>query len=90
MPVFSQMRNLFDMSIVAAFMHQNDFYGKANWDLGVLADEEKLSTRINNGISQVEPARQRNVERRNAHHPNRRRPHLGSQAGFGAPDRQCT
>ena len=56
MPVFSQMRNLFDMSIVAAFMQQNDFYGKANWDLGVFADEEKLSTKINNGISQVEPA----------------------------------
>jgi hypothetical protein len=56
MPVFSQMRNLFDMSIVAAFMHQNDFYGKANWDLGVFADEEKLSTKVNNGISQVEPA----------------------------------
>jgi hypothetical protein len=56
MPVFSQMRNLFDMSIVAAFMQQNDFYGKANWDLGVFADEEKLTTKVNNGISQVEPA----------------------------------
>jgi hypothetical protein len=56
MPVFSQMRNLFDMSIVAAFMHQNEFYSKANWDLGVFADEDKLSTKVNNGISQVEPA----------------------------------
>ena len=55
-PVFSHMRNLFDMSVVAAFMQQNDLYGRSNWDLGVFGDESKLVTLTNPAISQVEPA----------------------------------
>ena len=30
-PVFAEMRNVIDLAIVAAFIHQQDFYGKADW-----------------------------------------------------------
>jgi hypothetical protein len=38
-PVFSHMRNLFDMSVVAAFMQHNDLDGRSHGELGVFADE---------------------------------------------------
>ena len=42
-PVFAELKNLIDMSIAAAFIKEMDYYGKAEWDLGVFADEEKLN-----------------------------------------------
>ncbi len=41
-PVYAQLRNLIDISVAAAFIQTKDFYGQANWDLGVFADEQKL------------------------------------------------
>lgn len=55
-PVFHEMRNLFDMSIAAAFIQDRNLYEKANWKLGTFASEEGFS--VNNGteVSQVETA----------------------------------
>lgn len=41
-PVYAQLRNLIDMLVAAAFIRQQDFYGQANWDLGILGDERNL------------------------------------------------
>ena len=41
-PVYAQLRNLIDMSIAAAYMQQEDFYGQVGWDQGCFAHEEQL------------------------------------------------
>ncbi|MCA9195683.1 MAG: DUF1598 domain-containing protein, partial [Planctomycetales bacterium] len=41
--VYGQLRNLVDLSIAAAFIQQEGFYEKAQWDLGVFGDEARFS-----------------------------------------------
>ncbi len=55
-PVFAELRNLIDMSIVAAFIKEMDYYGQADWDLGILNDETKLNTETYQAPIHVEPA----------------------------------
>lgn len=38
-PVWAQLRNLIDMSVVAAHIRGQGYYDMANWDLGVFGDE---------------------------------------------------
>ncbi len=38
-PVYGQLRNCVDLLVAAAFIQDNDLYGKANWKLDVLGDE---------------------------------------------------
>lgn len=38
-PVYAQLRNLIDMSIAAAFIQQQDYYGKADWTMSFFGDE---------------------------------------------------
>ena len=40
--VFAQLRNLIDMSIAAAFMQKQDYYGQVHWDMPVFGSEEKF------------------------------------------------
>ena len=55
-PVFSEMRNLFDISIAAAFIQDRNLYEKSGWNLGVFADESKLPVNTTVGVTQVESA----------------------------------
>jgi hypothetical protein len=55
-PVYAQLRNLIDMSIVAAFIQDSDFYGQSQWDLGVFADESVMKVERFPAPQQVEPA----------------------------------
>lgn len=55
-PVFFEMRNLFDVSVAAAFIQDRGLYEKAGWDLGVFADEDKFAVNTVNGVTQVESA----------------------------------
>lgn len=55
-PVYAQLRNLIDMSVVAAFIQDSDFYSQANWDLGVLGDESKVRVEKYASPAHVEPA----------------------------------
>ena len=55
-PVFFDMRNLFDLSVCAAFIQEQDFCGLAGWDLGCLGDENKFKVEIANAPRQVETA----------------------------------
>lgn len=41
-PVFAQMRNMIDLVVAAAFIRQQDYYGRAKTTLGVFADEAAL------------------------------------------------
>jgi hypothetical protein len=41
-PIYAQLRNLIDMSIVAAFIQQQDYYGQAGWPMATLMSEEKF------------------------------------------------
>ena len=55
-PVYGQLRNLIDMSIAAAFMQEQDYYGAANWNLGVFADESAVPVETYPQPTQVESA----------------------------------
>lgn len=55
-PVFSQLRNLVDLTIAAAFIQDRDFYSQANWDLGVFASEDDLPVEVFQAPQQVETA----------------------------------
>ncbi len=54
-PVFAQLRNLMDMSIVAAFIKEMDYYGKAEWDMALLNDESRLPIGTWQAPTHVEP-----------------------------------
>jgi len=45
-PVYAQLRNLIDMSIAAAYMQQEDFYGQIGWDQGCFGKEEQLPLNV--------------------------------------------
>ncbi len=55
-PVFAQLRNLMDLTIMAAYIREQGFYDKLNWDLGVFADESKLPVERFVAPRQVETA----------------------------------
>lgn len=55
-PVYAQLRNLMDMSIVAAFIQYQDFYGQSDWELGVFADESAFPVENYAAPTQVETA----------------------------------
>ncbi len=38
-PVYAQLRNLIDMAVAAAYIQQEDYYGKAGWEMKTLGDE---------------------------------------------------
>lgn len=42
-PVFAELRNLIDLTVAAAYMQQEDYYAKADWDLGIFAKEETFA-----------------------------------------------
>lgn len=41
-PVYAQLRNLIDLTIAAAFIQQQDYYGKAGWTMPTFMSEEKF------------------------------------------------
>jgi hypothetical protein len=40
LPVYAQMRNLFDLAVAAAYIRQQDFYGQTGWQSTVIRDEQ--------------------------------------------------
>jgi hypothetical protein len=55
-PVYAQLRNLIDLSIAAAFIQEQDYYGKADWKASVLMDESKVTVEVYEAPTQVESA----------------------------------
>ncbi|PHQ33264.1 hypothetical protein CEE69_21265 [Rhodopirellula bahusiensis] len=54
--VYAELRQLIDLSIAAAYIHEQDFYGQANWDMPVLGDEGKVSVQTYTAPEKVETA----------------------------------
>jgi hypothetical protein len=55
-PTFAQLRNVIDLAVAAAYIQQEDFYAKADWDLGVFAREDVLPVQIYAAPKQVDSA----------------------------------
>lgn len=55
-PVFHAMRNLVDLSVAAAYIHKQDMYAAAGWDLGSWKNDETFDVRSDAGPEQVETA----------------------------------
>jgi hypothetical protein len=55
-PVYAELRNLIDLSVAAAFIQQEDYYGRAGWNMPLLGDERKFAVETYNTPKQVESA----------------------------------
>jgi hypothetical protein len=55
-PVYADLRNMIDMTIAAAFIQQNDFYGQANWTMPLLSDEAAFPVEVYQAPTKVESA----------------------------------
>ncbi len=55
-PVYAQLRNCIDLLVAAAFIQDNDYYGKAGWDAAIFRSEEKVPVRTLNVPKTVETA----------------------------------
>ncbi len=55
-PVYAQLRNLIDMSIVAAYIQKQDYYGQAGWDMELFSDEQSFPVETYETPRQVETA----------------------------------
>jgi len=53
-PVYAQLRNCIDLAISAAWIQQNDFYGKAGWTAPVLSNEKAVPVETYNTPVTVE------------------------------------
>ncbi len=54
--VYGQMRNLIDLSVAAAFIQQQDFYGKSGWKMEFFGDESACPVQICETPKTVETA----------------------------------
>jgi hypothetical protein len=55
-PVYAQLRNCIDLLVTAAYIQKEDFYAKADWDLGALGDESQYPVETYNAPKQVASA----------------------------------
>jgi len=55
-PVYAELRNLIDLSIAAAFIQQEDYYGRAGWNMPLFGNEGKFAVETYNTPKQVESA----------------------------------
>jgi len=55
-PVYAQLRNLIDMSVAAAYIQRQDFYGQVGWSMELFGNEEAFSVQTGNAPQQVETA----------------------------------
>ena len=54
--VYAELKNLVDMAIAAAFIQDQDYYGKAGWDMEFFTDEEQFPVESYQAPKQVETA----------------------------------
>ncbi len=55
-PVYASLRNLIDMTIVAAYLQKEDVYAKTNWTPELFADEEQFQTENLNEVQFAQTA----------------------------------
>ncbi|QDV67595.1 hypothetical protein Poly24_12960 [Rosistilla carotiformis] len=54
--VYAQLRNLIDVSVAAAFIQKQDFYGKSGWEMPVFGSEKAFAVETHTAPVQVETA----------------------------------
>jgi Protein of unknown function (DUF1598) len=54
--VYAELRQLIDLSIAAAYIQEQDFYGQADWIMPVMGNEESLAVQTYSAPVQVETA----------------------------------
>lgn len=54
--IYAELRQLIDVSIAAAYIQQQDFYGKLEWQMPVLMDESQVAVETYTAPEQVETA----------------------------------
>ena len=54
-PVWAELRNVIDMSVVAAYIQKMGYYEKAGWDMGVFGDESAVDVEKYDSPTQVAP-----------------------------------
>ncbi len=52
-PVYAELRNLIDLSVAAAFVQKQDYYGKAGWKMDLLGSEQQFPVETYNPPKQV-------------------------------------
>jgi hypothetical protein len=55
-PVYAQLRNLIDLSIVAAYVQRNDWYAESGWSMDFFGDESKYAIQTYVAPTKVETA----------------------------------
>jgi hypothetical protein len=55
-PVYAELRNLIDLAIAAAYIQQEDLYGKAGWTMDLLGDEQAFAVRTYHAPLEVDSA----------------------------------
>jgi hypothetical protein len=55
-PVYAQLKNLIDLSVAAAYIQQQDFYGQATWEMPVFGDERQFAIEKHQTPRHVETA----------------------------------
>ena len=55
-PVYGELRNLVDLSIVAAFIQEMDLFAKAEWDMAFFGSENAIPVEVFRTPETVEPA----------------------------------
>jgi hypothetical protein len=53
-PVYAELRNLIDLAVAAAYVQQQDYYGKAGWKMEFFGSEDAMPTQVFNSPKQVE------------------------------------
>ncbi|TWT76752.1 hypothetical protein CA13_72500 [Planctomycetes bacterium CA13] len=54
--VYAELGQLIDVAVAAAYIHEQDFYGQADWAMPVFSDESKVAVETYNAPEQVETA----------------------------------
>lgn len=54
--VYAELRNLIDLAVAAAYMQQQDFYGKIGWKMELFGSEEALAVQTHNAPKTVQTA----------------------------------
>ncbi len=54
--IYDDLRSMFDLAIVAAYIQHQDYYGMSGWDMELLGDEDKFSIENYEAPKQVETA----------------------------------
>jgi hypothetical protein len=55
-PVYAQLRNLIDLSVVAAYVQRNDWYEQSGWSIDFFGDESKFAIQTYVAPAKVETA----------------------------------